>query len=191
MKAILDRKILGLHLKTRDLVAFLQREGYLDNLSLQGLPALHPLPIDLRLFRTELIDHGETLLIQLESDLLPEAFRGGKTSCAVSLAPRDLFEHSQRALGVAIFNLLGSLAQKLTGETPLLCLDVPREGVQHVYPSTELVQWAKGKRPPQRCILHGQQGHVTEAEAVASSPASALGPQPAPPASLPACRASA
>ena len=61
-----------------------------------------------------------------------------------------------RTLLIGLINLVGSLAQKLTGETPLLCLERPDGTVLHIYPATSQVSWQAGLQPPGECPLHSR-----------------------------------
>jgi hypothetical protein len=67
---------------------------------------------------------------------------------------KDEYDHQ---LLVGLVNLVGSLAQKLTGETPLLCLESRDGPILHVYPQTAHVGWRKGGDPPERCRLHDKE----------------------------------
>ena len=57
---------------------------------------------------------------------------------------------------VAIFNLLGSLAKKLTGEVPLVCMEDKDHNINHTYAALSHVHW--GKEVPKECPLHDRHG---------------------------------
>lgn len=50
---------------------------------------------------------------------------------------------TDRDMLVAIFNLMGGLALRVTGETPILCVKGEDGNMYHVYPQTNNVTWVQ------------------------------------------------
>jgi hypothetical protein len=73
---------------------------------------------------------------------------------------------SDRDFIIALFNLVGAVAEQLTGKTPLLCVRREDGSFVHVYPDTSRVTWVSPKpgvslsaadQPEQlamSCLLH-------------------------------------
>ena len=78
-----------------------------------------------------------------------------------------------RELLVAVFNLLGDLARRTTGEIPILCVREADGSFSHIYPQTEYVSWLREEASgslglaqefsAMRCSVHGVQ-YATQPE---------------------------
>ena len=68
---------------------------------------------------------------------------------------------SDRALLFALLNLVGDLAVRITGETPLLCVPDEAGVKQHLYPDATATNWipygAKARCP----ICHRPEANIT------------------------------
>ena len=51
---------------------------------------------------------------------------------------------TEREWLIGLFNLVGALVERLTGETFVLCIEDAEGNRHHVYPSTHQVIWTKG-----------------------------------------------
>lgn len=78
-------------------------------------------------------------------------------------------EITDRDFLIALFNLVGALAERLTGLTPMVCVHDQAGNVTHFYPSTQYVTWIRREEvaranaaPPiegdMRCPLHTSTG---------------------------------
>lgn len=54
---------------------------------------------------------------------------------------------SDRELLIAVFSLLGALAERLTGDIPLVCVRETTGETTHIYPATPRVNWFRTQGP--------------------------------------------
>jgi hypothetical protein len=65
------------------------------------------------------------------------------------------FVPTDRSVNLAILDLLGSLAQKLTGEHPLVCLEDGAGNVLHVTLGVGSIQWFSDPQKA-KCAIHNE-----------------------------------